>query len=529
MREETVFGIPRKHLILIVIVLLFEIALLTFATWQWGVMHLDSDDSAEMILAELLSRTGGIISKNWYYSTELRVLNTQLVMTPLFHVFSDWQMVRTAGTAVLMLIYICSYLLFCRSVQTGSILIYFSPIILWPFSEIYQDIVLFGLYYIPHLCFIFLILALVLFAEKTRNAVRIVLLIAVSFSAGLGGIRMVVICAVPLLFAAILSVIPLFRTKREKDFKVVARSILAAAVCITGYFFNIMVLAKKYSFATFTDVHFMAPQAERFKTIIKDTLKVMGVGKLKGFSFSSILSILTMGMIVLLIYMSVRLILNWKSLSQEEQILLLVFICSFAFTVGSGLFLISYWGNRYMIMPCMGYLIVLAVYSKRIASPRAHILAICMFIIALQFLSGIRQYCSFATVKKHQKQDAALQYIIDSGMTFGFGDWDCSDILTELTDGRIHMCKLNNYKLPDAWYWLMEKDFRKYAENTAVFLIMDNARLDYNGKVSHLYGEWKREDLKYLDEGTIGFQDENYTVWQYDSLDSFEKIVGKTF
>ena len=73
----------KKHQkVLFGILLMAEIALMVYMTWQYGAQWLDSDDSAEMILAELLSREGGILSKNWYYSTELRVLNTQLVMAP---------------------------------------------------------------------------------------------------------------------------------------------------------------------------------------------------------------------------------------------------------------------------------------------------------------------------------------------------------------------------------------------------------------------------------------------------------------
>ena len=47
----------------------------------------DSDASSELVLAELLSRQGSILSSDWFYSTELRVLNTQLVYAPLFHIF----------------------------------------------------------------------------------------------------------------------------------------------------------------------------------------------------------------------------------------------------------------------------------------------------------------------------------------------------------------------------------------------------------------------------------------------------------
>ena len=39
---------------------------------------IDSDDSSELILGHLLASENCLLSKNWYYSTELRVVNTQI-------------------------------------------------------------------------------------------------------------------------------------------------------------------------------------------------------------------------------------------------------------------------------------------------------------------------------------------------------------------------------------------------------------------------------------------------------------------
>lgn len=71
--------------------------------------HLDSDMSSEMVLAKLLAGEGGILSENWYYSTELRVLNTQIVLSLFFRIFNSWHMVRIFSSAVLMLILLASF------------------------------------------------------------------------------------------------------------------------------------------------------------------------------------------------------------------------------------------------------------------------------------------------------------------------------------------------------------------------------------------------------------------------------------
>ena len=47
--------------------------------WRFGRSLLDSDMASEMVLADLLNREGGVLSQNWYYSTELRVFCQQLL------------------------------------------------------------------------------------------------------------------------------------------------------------------------------------------------------------------------------------------------------------------------------------------------------------------------------------------------------------------------------------------------------------------------------------------------------------------
>ncbi len=51
--------------------------------WWWtgaaGPNRLDADMASEQLLANLLAREGGVMSTNWYYSTELRVLTMSSV------------------------------------------------------------------------------------------------------------------------------------------------------------------------------------------------------------------------------------------------------------------------------------------------------------------------------------------------------------------------------------------------------------------------------------------------------------------
>ena len=81
--------------------------------------YITSDDSAEMILARQLVDEGGILSRNWYYSTELRVLNLQLVYMPFFLIFKSWSAVRLAATVVWWVILLLNAFSSCQLLPTA--------------------------------------------------------------------------------------------------------------------------------------------------------------------------------------------------------------------------------------------------------------------------------------------------------------------------------------------------------------------------------------------------------------------------
>lgn len=100
-KEELILRTKRWTRVLPLLWLGVCLALL-FCYWRsWSTNQLDSDMASEQILAHQLAQEGGILSPNWYYSTELRVVNTQLVMAPLFRLFSSWHTVRVLGSAIL--------------------------------------------------------------------------------------------------------------------------------------------------------------------------------------------------------------------------------------------------------------------------------------------------------------------------------------------------------------------------------------------------------------------------------------------
>ena len=98
------------------------------------------------------------MSTNWYYSTELRVLNTQLVMAPLFRLFTSWHTVRVVGSVVLILLYLAAWFWFGRSAKLKYCSLLGAGLLVLPYGALYRQYVLEGLYYIPHIAISFVVL-----------------------------------------------------------------------------------------------------------------------------------------------------------------------------------------------------------------------------------------------------------------------------------------------------------------------------------------------------------------------------------
>ena len=83
--------------------------------WRFGRSLLDSDMASEMVLADLLNREGGVLSQNWYYSTELRVFCQQLLFKLGLLVFpGSWHAARMLAQGLLSALLAGSYLFFAR-------------------------------------------------------------------------------------------------------------------------------------------------------------------------------------------------------------------------------------------------------------------------------------------------------------------------------------------------------------------------------------------------------------------------------
>ena len=130
---------------------------LVFANIFWGDHFLDSDMAAEMMFSDLIMSEGGLIaSENWYYSTEFRIIYTQLIMVPLFHIFESWKLIRILTNIATYALLLGSYFFMMKPFGCKkNTVTYMAVILMLPFSETLVTHMHFGNTYMFHVILLF--------------------------------------------------------------------------------------------------------------------------------------------------------------------------------------------------------------------------------------------------------------------------------------------------------------------------------------------------------------------------------------
>ena len=166
-------------------------SILYFIIFPDNLMH--SDMAAEVLLSKLLAEEGGLISKNWFYSTEIRIVYTQLVMTPLFLFIKDFGVVKLISVIFYdVLLMIVFYFTGKEFGLKKTNLFLAMALLAAPLSNEYLDMMLLGNFYTSQaICTFCMLLFFYRAKAKNKNTaiVRNVVLCIASLILGLSGLR----------------------------------------------------------------------------------------------------------------------------------------------------------------------------------------------------------------------------------------------------------------------------------------------------------------------------------------------------
>ena len=480
-----------------------------------GKWIVDSDLASEMILSDLLNKEGTIISHNWFYSTELKVVNLQWFYRLGLLIFpNDWHLARTFGMAITLALFAAAMLFFVKCAGLGRAGLWMVGTLLWPFGQHYLVYAIYGGYYLVYTFFYMLVLALVLRslnADKKHCALQWVLACVITAVAGMNGVKQLMVFHAPLcLAAAILLVLALHSCGKtnwkaaldacRKEVRLLAASLVTAVAAAAGYFVSNAVLSRMYDFKSYNFIVWNRDEDWfTLDRILMDFFHEFGYENGSGvFHFGGIAAAVGLLLGCWMFFCIVRLLLRLDKLERNDKLLVLLLVamlavCGVAYT---------YFHEYYLYFWLMNMPVAIAVMAVEIKTEDFHILG------ARQLLgvglAACFTLCAVSTVRQEQEHpylahkglNTAAEWLVDNGYTQGYSTFWNGNAMTELTSGKLEVWTLQSLDRDDVPNWLQPKSHLT-TDPEHPFLLIDtetdgpaeNARLIQYGDCTEVYND----------------------------------------
>ena len=480
---------------------------------------LSSDMSSELVLANLLSKENALLSNKWIYSTELRVVNTQVVYSILFHFFIDWSLVRALGTLIMLIGLVISgcFMLYMVGINKKNILFTVSFLIM-PFSSYQYLIILVGAYYIPHLTISFLIVGCFYGIINKKPITNICFAggVFLSVAAGLGGIRYFLIVFIPLLAACIWEW--LIENEEVKKIDRIMVATLFSVCGAVGYRIYSKVLAQKYNFDSYSSISFINVNDEdignrvvKMIAAVLETISGYQSGT-KVFSLAGISNCFVVGYIAIIFMMTLYIGMKGKKhFLFYTYIVMLVAFNTFImlFTdVGfsSGVFVSRYYGLALTFL-----FFIIPIYCEVEANNRKKIVYMACIMISLVVDSFVNTLQIQATDLNVGRR-GAITYLKNNDLNFGYATFWNANVTTELTDGEINLAPIYSAKSMKSFEYLMKKEYLNidYIDSTRFILL---TREEYNDE----------KECSVIEGGRKEYEDDFFVVLTYHNS---EELYG---
>ena len=480
-----------------------------------GKWIVDSDLASEMILSDLLNKEGTIISHNWFYSTELKVVNLQWFYRLGLLIFpNDWHLARTFGMAITLALFAAAMLFFVKCAGLGRAGLWMVGTLLWPFGQHYLVYAIYGGYYLVYTFFYMLVLALVLRslnADKKHCALQWVLACVITAVAGMNGVKQLMVFHAPLcLAAAILLVLALHSCGKtdwkaaldvcRKEVRLLAASLVTAVAAAAGYFVSNAVLSRMYDFKSYNFIVWNRDEDWfTLDRILMDFFHEFGYENGSGvFHFGGIAAAVGLLLGCWMFFCIVRMLLRLDKLERNDKLLVLLLVamlavCGVAYT---------YFHEYYLYFWLMNMPVAIAVMAVEIKTEDFHILG------ARQLLgvglAACFTLCAVSTVRQEQEHpylahkglNTAAEWLVDNGYTQGYSTFWNGNAMTELTSGKLEVWTLQSLDRDDVPNWLQPKSHLT-TDPEHPFLLIDtetdgpaeNAKLIQYGDCTEVYND----------------------------------------
>lgn len=493
------------------IIMLFVVIFINaWMTHKYYFYFLSSDDAAELILSKMLAHEGGILSRNWHYSTELEILNTQLVYSFLFRFISNFKVVRIMGQVVLTCIFLLSYYFCLYSIDShmaNSRFFKTAFLMLLPISPAWIFLIM-KTYYIPHVSISFFALGFACQIQKESISRRKKTGILISgcllaFAGCLEGLRHIQLAYLPLVLS---SVFMLWNSleKVEWDLKKfnfprgIGINICWLLSAGMGCLVNLLVLSNVYQVQSHDDEKFTEIVSfESIQNVWNAFLEVVGYrGEQKLLSIGGICNAVAVVSACLILYFMYKIFINIKKYDFTEQLLISFVVISFAFSVF--IFIVLHSVVSRWVLACFVPAILLLIFLERLPFIKQYLIFGGIYCVVILF--GVYGYQEIRTDVSNENKRNVYDFIQQNDYSYGYCTMWVGDWLTEMTNGRFESRSVRgdyeNGKLK-IWHWLtpIQVEYRE----EPILCILEKRRV---------------EDLPIPEEWPVVMEDDYYIIYE---------------
>lgn len=511
---------------------------------------LDSDASSEMILAHQLAQTGKIMTMDWLYSTEIRVLNSQLVFALFFHFFEDWHMVRFCSAVLLQGVMVATYWFMLNRAGIRKQTIWLcEAMLLLPVSVTYGRIVLYHSHYIMHILLAFLLIGMFFaFADgirwkKVGTYVNMLLIMGLSFIGGLAGVRHLMVIHAPLLLSIVL--LCFVEDFKEEDCKkasllssqklqLLLCVVLMAAASLAGVIINKVIFSKYFSFLEYTETTMELLGAADFSDLLYGFFHQFGYRK--GQSLLSLMGILSLPGLVAGCYCvvsSVKKLIQHEKKHDIKKAIIDVFFLSFTIVMLALFLLTGGEANYYFVLYLsLSYPWVISnvVEDLQTYKSKGNPLNVrCIFYwitFACLWVNGFANigfYLGNETFDQHyegliynnvkcvEQKVPVISFLRENDYTIGYATYWEANVMTEISDGNIQMINLLLDKETgniEYYNWLTSLYVREIPNEKPFILVTQDEKTIFEQSDSFQFC-------------TFAYEDEYHCVYDISAMDAF--------
>ncbi|HIS95990.1 MAG TPA: hypothetical protein IAC19_09520 [Candidatus Ventricola gallistercoris] len=436
----------------------------------YGMHNLNADVSSDMVLAQLLNEEGSLLSNNWYYSTELRLVSHVPVYQLGMLLFDSWHAVRTFAIAVLLAGAALSLIYVLKGVGLQKCAPYAATAIILPFSGAQDFLFVYGLCYTVWFIVTCLMLGLIfrLNQPKGRKG-RLFWIVLISVAGGMGGLRMFMVCSVPLVLAcALLALVCLTRSDTLREFKTKQETILfsgallSLAAMVVGYGINVGVLSRIYQCNDFSETAFQSFDLTSLRIQLEYIASFLGVRTgVKLLSIQGIASVCAVCLLIML-PLSVLMLYGWRRalpVGQRTLILFAVMACATGLGINlvTGAGVIHPYSVAYYLPGLLLFIATLFILVERMPCRMEWVRTGCFLMLTAVLV--LEAAVTLRTEKKNTPStiELAADWLVENGYTQGYSTFWNGSVLTDASDGVLDVYTYYTWNGTELYPWLQKR------------------------------------------------------------------------